>query len=55
MAKFIVNYSVVCSGEVTVEAESEDQARSLVEDMSTTELGREATGRDLDVHSVERI
>jgi hypothetical protein len=55
MAKFVVNYSVVCSGEVTVEAKSEDQARSLVEEMNSSDLGREADSRDLDITLVERI
>lgn len=55
MAKFVVSYSVVCSGSVTVEAETEAEARIQVEGMNSSELGREADASDLDIMLVEQI
>jgi hypothetical protein len=54
MTKFVVNYGVTFTGSVTVEAESEDQAKESVEKMqSSTRLITEADTSDFEIFSVE--
>lgn len=55
MPRFVVNYRAVLNGSTTVEAESEYQARELIEEMNSSELGREADSIDLEITCVEKL
>lgn len=52
MATFTVCYRMVCNGSVTVEADSEEEASRKAEELSASELGREAEDVETEIVSV---
>lgn len=55
MKEFVVSYSITCTGTVTVEAESVDHAKKLVEEMKSSELGGQADDSEIEITFVEGL
>ena len=49
MAKFLVQFQMTANGSITVEASSVEEAKSKVENLPFSELGKEADDGEVDI------